>query len=82
MALAHRAAWMRTQKPTGPCPRCGLHVQWGDRQCPHCGHQLTQADIDDIKSYISEQKALGIKRAIIWVPLMFAVLTGLFYVLG
>ncbi len=63
--LLGRAVWLRRQKPTQTCERCGLHyVPEEHEQCPHCG-SLSETGLQQLKAQIAREQ-LGSRRVGVW----------------
>ena len=71
--------WRASQHPTGPCPKCGSYVKWGDMICQQCGHKLSDSDIEQIKQHMEEQKEQGIKNELIFWSIVIVCLTLIYY---
>ena len=60
--LGARAALLKQQKITKPCPRCGLRYPQQEPECAHCGH-LDEAGLAQLRENIEKEyqgrKALG-----------------------
>jgi RNA polymerase subunit RPABC4/transcription elongation factor Spt4 len=54
-----------------PCPNCKLHIRGDTKQCEHCGHELTQHELESLAIYVKSQKVKGIKMVLVFFPVTF-----------
>ena len=62
-------------EPKGPCPKCKLFISSGEDKCPHCNHNLTMYDKEQVALYIKTQRAKGIKLGVIFTVLVIGLMT-------
>ena len=65
-----------------PCPSCNLLMHVRHRQCPHCGHKLTDIEHEYQKIHDENVKSYGLRQGAIWTPLIFIGLLAIFWVAG
>ena len=66
------------RKSSAPCPKCRKHINHGEMNCAHCGHELTDDDIFVLKQYIRKQRVFGQILGVIIIPLALILLTWFF----
>ena len=57
-----------------PCPNCKLHIMMGTKCCDHCGHELTENELELLAHYVQSQKIKGIKIALVFFPVAFVLI--------
>jgi len=66
------------RKSSAPCPKCQKHINYGEMNCFHCGHELTDDDIGLLKQYIRKQRIYGRWLGIMVIPLSVLLFTWFF----
>ncbi len=59
----------------GSCPSCGQQVYTDSKICPHCGHEFTEDEYDNLKTRVRRREL----KSIIWGLLFFLLFFALVF---